>query len=60
MNDQVVEFTIKDGKIHFDAVGFEGVGCEEATKFLMELGDSKLEYKPEHMRRQPENRLLAR
>lgn len=45
---QTIEFTIKNGKIVYNAEGFNGEGCEEATKFLRELGESELHRKPEH------------
>lgn len=45
---QQIKFEIKDGKVHFDAEGFNGVGCDAATKFLQELGDTEKHHKPEY------------
>lgn len=47
---QTIEFTIKDGKIEFDAKNFNGDGCDAATRFIQELGESDVQYKPEHRR----------
>ena len=45
---QVINFTIKDGKIDLDAEGFNGEGCAEAAEFLLNLGESEIEHKPEY------------
>jgi hypothetical protein len=48
MNDKVVNFTIEDGKIKIDAEGFHGEGCADAVQFLVDLGESITEHKPEY------------
>jgi len=47
MNDKVIEFKIIDGKIVYDAQGFNGEGCSDATAFLRELGQTEQHDKPE-------------
>lgn len=47
--EKVIEFTIVDGKISFDAKNFHGVGCEDSVRFLLELDDqAELSHKPEY------------
>lgn len=45
---QIVEFEVVDGKIQFDAQNFHGQGCDDATRFLTELGNAEVEHKPEY------------
>ena len=57
--DKVIEFTIKDGKIKFEAQGFNGEGCADATRFLHELGDTEQHQKPEYGEQLGTQRLRA-
>ena len=53
MSGQKIIITIKDGNLNVEAEGYQGEGCDDATRFLEELGKLKsVRRKPEFRRQQ--------
>jgi hypothetical protein len=51
MKDLSIVIKIKDGKLDIEALGYEGEGCDDATKFLEELGTLETVTKKREYRR---------